>query len=175
MEVEIYGRYLLVYPDGTVFWKGEHDVWKLIPNLPNTGKGYNQLQMSNKGTKKRLYRHRLIAWLYLGLDLDDKNQIIDHIDGDKINNCMENLRIVSSSQNSMNRIGVLGCSYIKNINKWRARIVIKGKHHFLGHFTNKEDAILAYKSAKLIHHIINGYNDNDINKYLIYNKCLNTS
>ena len=78
----------------------------------------------------------------------------DHIDGDKLNNTRDNLRVVTNRQNNMNRgilrnntSGFSGVSFYKNLGKWRAKIKINGKCTHLGYFANKQDAIAARKQA----------------------------
>jgi hypothetical protein len=78
----------------------------------------------------------------------NKKTCVDHIDNDRTNNNINNLRWVSNQENSMNRSmksnntsGYKGVCFHKNTNKWQARIMINGKQKHLGRFTNKEDAI----------------------------------
>lgn len=80
-----------------------------------------------------------------------KGTEIDHIDGNKLNNQKSNLRVCSSSQNSMNRgkqknnlSGYKGVSWYKNLKKWRASIQIQGKKIHLGYFEKIKDAETAY-------------------------------
>ena len=80
---------------------------------------------------------------------------------------MDNLRIVNSSQNSQNRKGVRGITKKTN-GKWIARLMVSGKRFNLGTYEIEEDAKLAYISAKVIYHILQGENDDNINKYLVY-------
>ncbi|MGL5936547.1 MAG: HNH endonuclease [Cetobacterium sp.] len=78
------------------------------------------------------------------------DDVVDHIDGNKLNNTRENLRIVTHTQNSMNRKSAGGSSsqYIgvylsKSNNKWAAQINIKGKKTHLGSFTCEIEAAKA--------------------------------
>jgi hypothetical protein len=93
----------------------------------------------------------------LGLELGDKRQA-DHIDHDTLNNIYtddpktNNLRIATSSQNSINRrnrsdntSGFKGVAYYALYGKWRARIMVAGKSKFLGYF---ETAELAYEARR---------------------------
>lgn len=47
----------------------------------------------------RYYAHRLVAHLWLGLNLEDRSSQVDHIDNDRANNHWSNLQIVSTGQN----------------------------------------------------------------------------
>ena len=76
--------------------------------------------------------------------------IVDHIDGDTMNNTRDNLRIVTQQQNSWNRAvainntsGVKGVSKVKRNNKWIARIGYNGKRIVIGTFDNYDDAVEA--------------------------------
>lgn len=88
----------------------------------------------------------------------------DHINHRGMDNRMENIRLVSASQNAMNRIkkpwkeDVMPASQYKGIhlrkpeNVWRAVICKNGKRTNLGDYDNEIDAALAYdRAAKLIH------------------------
>ena len=81
---------------------------------------------------------------------------IDHIDNNKLNNNVNNLRYATIKENSMNRklnsntsSNYKGISYNKKNNKWIAYIRINGKLKHLGYFDNIDDAINArVKKAK---------------------------
>lgn len=101
--------------------------------------------------KKRL-SHRL-AWLYV-YGSYPKNQI-DHIDGNKQNNSIKNLRDVSNSINQQNRAkaridsnsGLMGVR--KDGSKYLASIKANNKKFYLGMFETAQEAFEAYKQAKL--------------------------
>ena len=103
--------------------------------------------------KKNQYAHRL-AWLYVHGEFPAKD--IDHIDGNRDNNAIANLRAATRSQNlqnqrkprSDNKSGILGVSYSKGRNKWVAQIVHGGKQRNLGHYASPELAKEAYITAK---------------------------
>ena len=72
----------------------------------------------------------------------------DHINRNPLDNRKENLRkctttenIQNSSLRNNNTSGIIGVSWNKNKNKWRARIVVNGQEKSLGYFVNKDDAI----------------------------------
>jgi len=87
----------------------------------------------------------------------DKNQIIDHIDGNTLNNCKSNLRFCTTSQNAMNckkSISVLssvykGVRFKKDSSKYTAQITFNGKLVHIGYFENEVDAAKAYNKAAI--------------------------
>lgn len=102
---------------------------------------------------KRMFIHRFI----LGLSRGD-GKIVDHIDGDTLNNRKTNLRICTAEQNTWNRkmnktntTGYTGVWFNRRINRWRASIGMNGKHVCLGHFKTIEEAGEAYEKAAKEH------------------------
>lgn len=96
--------------------------------------------------------HRL-AWFYT---YGYFPTMIDHIDGNRVNNCINNLREVAALDNQRNlskainnTSGTTGVSYSKSSNKWEAKIQVKGKTIHLGRFLDLEDAILARKQGEI--------------------------
>tara|TARA_R110002012_G_C11566278_1_gene603895 strand:- start:583 stop:1107 length:525 start_codon:yes stop_codon:yes gene_type:complete len=91
-----------------------------------------------------LFAHRLAWYLTHG---EVPNQI-DHINGDRSDNSIGNLRSCSNTQNSRNRTkvqsnntsGVSGVSWAKRDSKWLARIKVDNKYLSLGRFTHLDDA-----------------------------------
>ena len=84
---------------------------------------------------------------------------MDHIDNNKLNNNINNLRYATSQENSMNRklssrnsSNYKGISYDKQRNKWKAQIMINGKVKNLGRFDKIEDAVnCRVKKAKEVY------------------------
>jgi hypothetical protein len=95
---------------------------------------------------KQVLAHRLIAELE-GWDLDGK--VIDHINGDGKDNRVENLQVVTQSQNMMKQRKPANCtSNFKGVNafrgKWRTRITKEGETKSYGVYASEAEAALAY-------------------------------
>ena len=93
---------------------------------------------------KRHLAHRL-AWLYV---YGSWPREIDHIDGNKLNNAISNLRDCTRSENNHNKNGSSGVYLIAGRNKYRAAIRINRKKIHLGCFDTAEEARSAYLKAK---------------------------
>lgn len=95
------------------------------------------------------YLHRFIMECPEGM-------VVDHINGDKLDNRKSNLRICTAEENALNnkiyatnKSGYPGVSWFKKTNKWRARIQVQGNEIHLGLFESLEDAIAARQQAEL--------------------------
>ncbi len=83
---------------------------------------------------------------------------IDHIDGDVLNNNIDNLRDVSnqvnlknSSLSIRNKSGTTGVYWMQKRNKWFASICVNSRLKYLGYFDLKIEAINARKRAEIEH------------------------
>ena len=102
---------------------------------------------------KRYKSHR-VAWaMHTG---DWPSNQIDHINGDKVDNRIENLREATQTENSRNMkipttntSGVIGVSWDKKARRWRAGITAAGKQVYLGTFESFDDAVAARKAAEV--------------------------
>lgn len=102
-------------------------------------------KIDGKLKTKAIYLHRFI----LGLKNGDRRHV-DHINGDRLDNRLENLRICPPAQNAMNAIirsnnktGVRGVSFDKTKNRWIAQLRIHGEIFWRKRFKTLEDAIAA--------------------------------
>lgn len=111
--------------------------------------GYVSTNLWDDDKKKSIRMHRLI------INVSDKKDEIDHINNNKKDNRKCNLRIVTRSQNGMNRgvqsnnkTGVTGVTFYEPYDKWNSQIALNGKHINLGYFSDFEDAVKARKEAE---------------------------
>ena len=105
--------------------------------------GYYSICIDNVGYKL----HTVIFLWHHGYIPENQ---IDHIDRDKLNNKIENLREVSAICNRRNigvfknnTSGIPGVLFLNGRNKWCARIKVNGRSIHLGNFNSKDDAVLA--------------------------------
>ena len=99
------------------------------------------------------YLHRVIMSRVLDRELL-REEKVDHIDGNGLNNTRSNLRLVTHSENLTNRKGwakssskYKGVTWYKRGSKWQAKICPKGKTIHLGYFENEDEAAIAYNNA----------------------------
>lgn len=102
-------------------------------------KGYLCIRVVGKTYKA----HRL-AWFYVHGEWPAGE--IDHINHDRADNRISNLRDVTKSTNQQNRRAVRG--YSKDGTRWKAQIRVDGKFRHLGCFSTSQEAHAAYLAAK---------------------------
>ena len=87
---------------------------------------------------------------------------VDHINGDRLDDRLCNLRVVDRAGNSQNKreaqvnnlsCGLLGVTWNKQHRRWQAKIVARKVRHHVGYFDTAEDAHKAYMAAKEQLHI----------------------
>lgn len=154
------------------------EIWKTIDEFPkyevsNTGyvrniknkkvafmeltkKGYLKVRFEKNGKRKMFRISRLVATAFL----PNPNNIlsVDHIDGNRQNNRLENLRWASHAENGRNRKKLDNCtskykgvSLNKKTNKWRPYICVNNKKYHLGTYKDEEFAAAIYNCfAKLL-------------------------
>lgn len=98
--------------------------------------GYVRIHVDKKTVK--LHRYVMNA---------KKGEIVDHINGNKLDNRRENLRVVTNGQNRANTQKNKGYVFIQG--KYMARITVKGEKIYLGRFKTPEEAQEAYRQASI--------------------------
>ena len=115
--------------------------------------GYKEISIYDENRKYHTKRvHRLVIEAFK--ENVENKPCVDHINNDRQNNNINNLRYATRIENGRNRVigknntsGAKGISYRKDMKKWEARITIDGIRMSLGCFNNIEDAKQARISA----------------------------
>ncbi len=108
-----------------------------------TKRGYHGLMLKKPGLRKDFRVHRLVASAFIPNPLHKKD--VDHRDRDRSNNNVENLRWSTRSENMSNN-AAMGCYFIKDTKRWRARIKHNGQPIHIGTYSTKSEARAAYLS-----------------------------
>lgn len=166
-KLEKLGRTLTVYEDGRIY----RDEFTKTVNQFNYSQiqegvfikqtignnGYICFGLKNKSSKKIYSSHRIIAEAFLK-DYSEELHV-DHIDGNKINNNVSNLRMLTPAENSRafqkkrknsasKYLGVYK-KKLKTKIRWVTRISFNYKIQHIGVFDTEEEAALAYNQKAL--------------------------
>lgn len=141
---------------GKLFWRERDDCPKQWNTryaskeafTADTSHGYKHGKINGK-----VFRAHRVIWALAHGKWPE--QAIDHINGVRNDNRIENLRIVSASENMKNMrlprdnsSGIIGVRWCKRSNKWLAAIRSNGSYKHLGYFIDIADAISARKTAE---------------------------
>ena len=157
-------RQLLCYkPDtGKLYWRERTpDMFKRPSQCKSWNKIYAEKEalyyVDNCGYKrgsvlnKVVLAHVAAYAIYFGIYPDNT----DHINGDRSDNRIQNLRSVSKRENSLNRkinsnntSGYVGVAWLRHSQRWQARVKIHGRQISLGCFANFDDAVKVRKKAE---------------------------
>jgi hypothetical protein len=141
------------YQDGLLVYKrnkGRAKIGEAVCSRDN--KGYRRAKIDGR----HYFVHRLVFFMHHGY----LPQFIDHIDCNRDNNRIENLREASATQNNRNRkiaghnkSGVKGVFWVAKYQKWKAQCTVNYKQHHLGQFNRIEDAAEAVQQFRQAHHL----------------------
>ena len=134
--------------------------------------GYIRIRVDGKS-----YRGHRLAWLYVYGKLPEKQ--IDHINHNRADNRIENLREVNNIENSKNHSiginntsGVVGVYWCNTNKRWKATIKINYKSVALGIFTCFSDAVNARKNAEVMYGFHKNHgNTSDCKIKVIQERC----
>jgi len=144
---------------GFLYWKHRKD----MPKNWNTRFANEKVKPNSANCSSILYNgnrfymgyHRLI-WCHYHGKWPESNLVIDHKNGDHYDNTIENLRLVTHTENNKNSStpkdntsGHIGVYWAKSMRKWQVQIGLNRKNIHIGYFKNKEDAIKARKDAEI--------------------------
>lgn len=118
-----------------------------------TNYGYKQVCLYINNTTTPFTIHKLVAIAFLNHKPNGHELIVDHIDGNKTNNKLQNLNIISQRENVAKgrcaKIGSskhIGVSWNKRSRKWLSYIYVGNKRIDLGFFKSEIEASNAYKN-----------------------------
>ena len=121
---------------------------------PGLSDGYFKVDLRVDGDSSNKKIHKLVANAFLENPENKKN--VDHVDRNRLDNHLSNLRFATGSENAQNKSmmtnntsGVAGVSWYKKTSKWTVHITINGVHKNQGYFVNKDDAITARSNAEI--------------------------
>lgn len=142
---DLSGEYRIGYTSNNKKFYFDKEDYDLIKNYCwcHNDKGY--VMARDAATNKTVRFHKLLF----------PNNIIDHINHDTSDNRKSNLRIVTSSQNGMNRkilsnnsSGVTGVKWCKRDNVWEVNIGYKNQRKYIGRYKSFDEAVKARKNAE---------------------------
>lgn len=157
--------------------------WQIITDYPNysvNNLGQVKVNKTNKimkqyvnkcgylriilcGEKRKTFLvHRLVAMYFL--EDFSTNLQVDHIDRNRQNNSIDNLRMATCGQNCcnsgkrQNTSSKYKCvSFVKKRNKWQAQVRYDGKNKWLGYFDTEEAARQAYTNFMYENNLVNNF------------------
>ena len=141
------------YDEGKLLWKVARSNFIQIGDEAGTKhpQGYRQIHIDGK----RYLRHRLVYMMFNGFIPEQ----IDHIDGNKVNDCIENLRPTNWQTNAFNsktpknnRSGVKNVDWYKAMKKWRVKLTVNKKPKTIGFYEDLELADLVASMAREKYH-----------------------
>ena len=137
--------------------------------------------ITNEGYFISTERGNRTKFVYLSrtiMNVTDNTYDVDHINHNLADNRKSNLRIVTRTQNNMNRSlqsnntsGVTGVCFDKKADKWCARITVNKQTFYLGWFTNFEDAVKARRDGELKYFGEYRYKNNENDNGGLINDC----
>jgi len=133
-------------------WNGKvyHKVKSRILKNILSGNGYYQVFLHKHGDIVNRRIHQLVAISFLSHDITNHKLVVDHINFNKLDNKVSNLRVVSirentSKKNIKSSSEYTGVHYDKPTGKWMSRILLGKRRKYLGLFTNELQAHFAYQ------------------------------
>lgn len=146
---------LLEYRDGKVYWKVDRGAVKCKGKEAGSIRKDGYAVINSSATCGSLAVHRAVWIMHHG----KAPEFLDHINGDKTDNRIENLRPATKSQNGYNiQLDHKNVSGVKNVtwrgdtNNWRVTMKVEGKKKSFGSYDDLELAELVAHEARCKYH-----------------------
>lgn len=144
-------RFMYDEASGELRWSGNYGPRARAGALVGSVDSHGYLQTKLTGRMVLLHR---IVWMMFN---DSYPEQIDHIDRDRLNNRIDNLRAATNMTNQHNagirKDNTSGCAGVTSKNgRWQVRIQVNGNRLHLGTFNSVDEAVAEYKRAKEIYH-----------------------
>lgn len=157
--VELHGfiSYLISPSTGRVYDKSKQSFVDFHLN-----NGYLRTTLIRSDLKKeKVYLHKILAQQFLAYPKVSEKLYVNHIDGNRLNNNLDNLEWVTNRENSCHgrksKSKYIGVSYDKDRGLYKASILYQGKRLTLGRFDNPISALNSLLEFEINHNLINKY------------------
>lgn len=119
----------------------------------NHSEGYHHINLMKEKQRKTMKVHQLVAMAFLGHVPNGNTLVVDHINGDKKDNRLKNLQILTNFDNTRKKYKTNkssqfpGVCFFKQTGKWKAQFQRNNERKHLGYFNTEIEAYHAYKNA----------------------------
>lgn len=147
-------KHILSYDEYTGIFK-----WNISPskrvNVGDIAGSCDEYGYCRIRYKYKNYKAHRLAWLYM---YGEYPKFVDHINRNRMDNSISNLRSVTISENNRNKSknincahGVTGVYFSEHHQKWKPTIGVDGKTINLGYYSSFDDAVAIRKNAEIIY------------------------
>ncbi|EBW7358876.1 HNH endonuclease [Salmonella enterica subsp. enterica serovar Ibadan] len=148
-------RQMIYYEDGNLYWYPQYHKYRRTEKpIGSVNKdGYRRTRITIDKVHRDYQIHRLVWWLIN----DEWPDYLDHLNNNRLDNRIENLRTATKQQNAFNRrpkynnpLGLLGVEKQRNSKLYKVRIYVDGNNVEFTGYKTKEAAALARDLASII-------------------------
>ena len=147
--VDINGQIFKAYQNSDLLRYTKNGNYKLVVNKGNGSGEYCYVWCRGK---MYLYHRIIYASFNPSFNIYDKSIEIDHLDGNRLNNCLANLEAKTHQCNQHNRTSAKGYYWSKQAKKYMAQIRLNSIEKYLGCFNTRFEARQSYLNAIPIYH-----------------------